>query len=34
LLKGGLKRWKWTEIILKSDKLIGNVVGFKLCNFI
>ena len=32
LLKGGPKRWKWTEIILKSDKLIVNVVVFKLCN--
>ena len=34
LLKGGPKRWKWTEIILKSDKLIVNVVVFKLCNCI
>ena len=34
LLKGGPKRWKWTEIILKSDKLIVNVVVFKLCNSI
>ena len=34
LLKGGPKRWKWTDIILKSDKLIGNVVVFKLCNCI
>ena len=34
LLKGGPKRWKWTEIILKSDKLIFNVVVFKLCNCI
>ena len=34
LLKGGPKRWKWTEIILKSDQLIVNVVVFKLCNFI
>ena len=33
LLKGGPKWWKWTEIILKSDKLIVNVV-FKLCNCI
>ena len=31
-LKGGPKRWKWTEIILKSDKLIVNVVVFNLCN--
>ena len=34
LLKGGPKRWKWMEIILKSDKLIINVVVFKLCNCI
>ena len=34
LLKVGPKRWKWTEIILKSDKLIVNVVVFKLCNCI
>ena len=34
LIKGGPKRWKWTEIILKSDKLIVNVVVFKLCNCI
>ena len=34
LLKGGPKRWKWTEIILKSAKLIVNVVIFKLCNYI
>ena len=34
LLKGGPKRWKWTEIMLKSDKLIVNVVVFKLCNCI
>jgi hypothetical protein len=34
LLKGGPKRWKWTEIILKSDKLMVNVVVFKLCNCI
>ena len=34
LLKGGPKWWKWTEIILKSDKLIVNVVVFKLCNCI
>ena len=34
LLKGGPKRWKWTEIILKIDKLIVNVVVFKLCNCI
>ena len=34
LLKGGPKRYKWTEIILKSDKLIVNVVVFKLCNCI
>ena len=34
LLKGGPKRWKWTEIILKSDKLIVNAVVFKLCNCI
>ena len=34
LVKGGPKRWKWTEIILKSDKLIVNVVVFKLCNCI
>ena len=34
LLKGGPKRWKWTEIILKSDKLIVSVVVFKLCNCI
>jgi len=33
-LKGGPNRWKWTEIILKSDKLIVNVVVFKLCNCI
>ena len=33
LLKGGPKLWKWTEIILKRDKLIVNVVIFKLCNF-
>ena len=33
-LKGGPKRWKWTEIILKSDQLIVNVVVFKLCNCI
>ena len=34
LLKGGPRPWKWTEIILKSDKLIVNVVVFKLCNCI
>jgi hypothetical protein len=34
LLKGGPKGWKWTEITLKSDKLIVNVVAFKLCNCI
>ena len=34
LFKGGPKRWKWMEIILKSDKLIVNVVVFKLCNCI
>ena len=34
LLKGGPKRWKCTEIILKSDKLFVNVVVFKLCNCI
>ena len=28
LLKGGPKRWKWTEIILKSDKLIVNVSSY------
>ena len=33
-LKGGPNRWKWTEIILKSDKLIVNVVVLKLCNCI
>ena len=32
LLKGRPKRWKWTKIILKSDKLIINIVIFKLCN--
>ena len=32
--EGGPKRWKWTEIKLKSDKLIVNVVVFKLCNCI
>ena len=32
--KGGPKRWKLTEIILKSDKLIVNVVVFKLSNCI
>ena len=30
LLKGGPKRWKWTEVILKSDKLFVNVVVFKI----
>jgi hypothetical protein len=34
LLKGGPRRWKWAEIIYKSDKLIVNDVGFKLCNCI
>ena len=34
LLKGGPKQWKWTEIILKRDKLIVNVVVFKLRNCI
>ena len=34
LLKGGPNRWKSTEILLKSDKLIVNVVVFKLCNYI
>ena len=34
LLKAGPKWWKWTEIIMKSDKLIVNVVVFKLCNCI
>ena len=34
LLKVGLKRWKWTEIILKSENLIVNVVVLKLCNCI
>ena len=29
-----VKRWKWTEIILKSDKLIVNVLVYKLCNCI
>ena len=29
-----VKRWIKTEIILKSDKLIINVVVFKLCNCI
>ena len=34
LLKGEPKRRKWTEIIMKSDKLIVNVEVFKLCNCI
>ena len=34
LVKRWTKRWKWTEMILKSDKLIVNVVVFKLCNCI
>jgi hypothetical protein len=34
LLKGGPKRWKWTAIVLTSDKLIVSVVVFKLCNCI
>ena len=34
LLKDGPKRWKLMKIILKSDKLIVNVVVFKLCNCI
>ena len=34
LLKGGPKRWKLTDIILKSDKFMVNVVVFKLCNCI
>ena len=34
LVKRWTKRWKWTEIILKSDILIVNVVVFKLCKCI
>ena len=34
LIKSGPKRWKWTQIILKSDKLIVNIVVLKLCNCI
>ena len=34
LLKGRPKRWKRTEIILKSDKVIVTVVVCKLCNCI
>ena len=34
LLKGGPKRWKWTEIIYKSDTLIVKDVVFRPCNFI
>ena len=34
LLKGGPKRWKWTEIIYRSDELIVNDVVFKLRNCI